>query len=128
MNRLILLVGTGAFLGAVMRYASSGLVQRLAGSSEFPLGTLVVNVIGCFLVGFISQLVEARGLFSAELRAMVIPGFLGGLTTFSTFSNETLNLFQDGESGIGLLNVAGHVVLGLGAVWIGRTVAFMIWR
>ena len=128
MSKIFLLVGIGGFTGAILRYGASGYIQQLARSSDFSYGTVVVNVIGCFLIGFLSQLVESRGLLSADIRAMLIPGFLGGFTTFSTFSNETLNLFRDSESPLAFVNIAAHIVLGLGAVWLGRAAAFAIWR
>jgi CrcB protein len=84
--------------------------------------------VGCFIIGFLSQLAESRGVLTAEMRALIIPRFLGGLTTFSTFSNETLNLFRDSESLLAYVNIAAHLVLGLGAVWLGNAVAFAIWR
>jgi CrcB protein len=87
-----------------------------------------VNVLGCFIIGFLSQLAESRGVLTAETRAMFIPGFLGGFTTFSTFSNETLNLFRDSENLLGYMNLGAHILLGLGAVWLGRALAFAIWR
>jgi CrcB protein len=81
MSRLLLFVGVGGFAGAVLRYGASGYVQQLARSSDFSYGTVVVNVLGCFLIGFFSQLVESRGLLSAESRALLVPGFLGSFTT-----------------------------------------------
>ncbi len=128
MSKIILLVGIGGCLGAMLRYGASGYVQQLAQSGDFPYGTIFVNILGCFLIGFLSQLAESQGLLSAEVRAMLIPGFLGGFTTFSTFTNESLNLFRDSESPLALLNIAAHILLGLGAVWLGRALAFMIWR
>ncbi|MCS6774129.1 MAG: fluoride efflux transporter CrcB [Anaerolineae bacterium] len=124
----ILLIGAGGFIGAVLRYWLSGYVQRLARSELFPLGTLGVNVLGCLLIGFLSYLAEARSAFTPELRALVFTGILGGFTTFSTFSNETFNLLRGGEGLSALLNLVAHVVLGIGSVWLGRTLAYAIWR
>jgi CrcB protein len=128
MSRVLLFVGIGGFAGSVLRYLTSGYVQQLTQSATFSYGTIVVNVLGCFIIGFLSQLAESRGVLTAETRALFIPGFLGGFTTFSTFSNETLSLFRDSESLLAYVNIAAHLVLGLGAVWLGRTVAFAIWR
>ncbi len=128
MNKIWVFVGIGGFVGSVLRYAASGYVQQLTQSSTFSYGTIVVNVLGCFIIGFMSQLVESVGLLGPETRALLIPGFLGGFTTFSTFSNETLNLFRDGETPLAFANLAVHIVLGLGAVWAGRAVAAAIWR
>jgi fluoride exporter len=128
MSRLLLFVGVGGFAGATVRYVLSGYVQQATRSAAFPFGTLAVNVLGCFVIGLLSKLVESHGLFTADARALVLPGFLGGFTTFSTFGNETMNLFRDAELPFALANVAANVVLGLGAVWAGRTVAALIWR
>jgi fluoride exporter len=128
MGKLLVFVGIGGFVGSVLRYVASGYVQQLTQSTNFSYGTIAVNVIGCFIIGFVSQLVDSYSLLNAETRALVIPGFLGGFTTFSTFSNETLNLFRDGETPLALINVMAHIVLGLGAVWAGRALASSIWR
>jgi CrcB protein len=124
----ILLVGFGGFIGSVLRYLASGYVQQASKSIDFPFGTLVVNVIGCFVIGFLAQLAEDRGVFSAESRAFVFVGILGGFTTFSSFGNETLNLARDSQMMNALANVGANVVLGLFAVWLGRTVSYLIWR
>lgn len=123
----IFLVGLGGFVGSVARYIASGYVQEWSMSIAFPYGTLAVNVIGCFVIGFLSHLADSRGIFTVETRVFVFVGILGGFTTFSTFGNETMNLWRDGESSYVLANVLGHVILGLGAVWLGRVVAFKIW-
>ena len=124
----VLLVGVGGFIGAVLRYWASGVVQQFWKNNLFPTGTLAVNFLGCLLIGFLSQLAEEQGAFTSETRLIVFTGILGGFTTFSTFSNETLNLFRDGQSLLAFGNLAAHLVLGLGAVWLGRTLAYLIWR
>lgn len=124
----IIWVGTGGFLGSVLRYLVSGAVQQLSGSLDFPYGTLAVNVIGCLLIGFLSQLVEMRGVLNAEARLLILTGVLGGFTTFSTWSNETMNMLRDGQTGLALVNVGGSIALGLFAVWLGYIAAYGIWR
>jgi CrcB protein len=124
----LLLIGTGGFVGSILRYVISGAVQTASQSIAFPYGTLAVNVIGCFLIGFFSELAESRGLFSPDTRAFLIIGILGGFTTFSTFGNETMNLLHDGEWTLALLNVGAQVLLGLGGVWLGYILAYQIWR
>ena len=124
----ILWVGFGGFFGSIGRYLLSGYIQHLMKGTGFPYGTLVVNLIGCLLIGFLSQWVGARGFLSPETRLFIFMGLLGGFTTFSTFSNETMNLWQAGESVAALSNVAVHVVLGLGAAWLGHVLAYGIWR
>ena len=115
----ILLVGTGGFIGSVLRYWVSGYIQQLSNSNLFPFGTLVVNFLGCLVIGFLSQIAEEYGAFNTESRALVFTGILGGFTTFSTFSNETLNLLRDGQNVLAFGNIAGHLILGIGAVWPG---------
>jgi CrcB protein len=124
----ILLVGIGGAFGSIARYLVSTWVQTTVKSVGFPFGTLTVNLIGCFVIGFLAQLAEARGIFTSESRAFVFIGILGGFTTFSSFGNETLNLVRGGEMWSALSNVGLNVVIGLFAVWLGRTVAYLIWK
>lgn len=124
----LLLIGMGGFMGSVLRYGLSGYVQQLTRSIGFPYGTLAVNLLGCLVIGFLAQLADTRGWLSDDARAFLFIGVLGGFTTFSTFGNESLNLLRDGENLLALANVGAHVILGLGAVWAGRTLAYLIWR
>ena len=124
----LLLIGAGGFLGSILRYLISGSVQAASQSIAFPYGTLAVNVIGCFCIGFLSELADSRSLFSPDIRAFLIVGMLGGFTTFSAFGNETMNLLRDGEQALALMNVGAQIVLGLGAVWLGYSLAYQIWR
>lgn len=124
----ILLVGAGGFMGSILRYLVSGYIQQSTKSIDFPYGTLAVNLIGCFVIGFLAQLAEARGMFTSESRSFVFVGILGGFTTFSSFGNETLNLARDSQIMNALANVGANVILGLFAVWLGRTVSYLIWR
>lgn len=124
----ILFVGIGGAVGSILRYLVSGYVQDWTKSITFPFGTLAVNVLGCLAIGILSQLSDDRGIFTPETRALILIGVLGGFTTFSTFANESMNLFRDGENLIGFLNVAASVALGLGAVIAGRALVSAIWR
>lgn len=124
----ILLVGIGGLIGSIMRYLASGYVQQASKSIDFPYGTLAVNVIGCFIIGFLAQLAEDRGVFTTQSRLFVFTGFLGGFTTFSSFGNETLNLARDSQMLNAFANVGASVILGLCAVWLGRTVSYLIWK
>ncbi|MBE0682010.1 MAG: fluoride efflux transporter CrcB [Anaerolineales bacterium] len=124
----ILIVGIGGFIGSVLRYTVSGWVQQTTKSIGFPYGTLAVNVIGCFVIGFLAQLAESRGMFTSESRLFVFVGILGGFTTFSSFGNETLNLARDSQMLSALANIGANVVIGLFAVWLGRTISYLIWR
>jgi fluoride exporter len=124
----IFLAGIGGFAGSALRYVVSGFVQNISGSIRFPFGTLAVNLAGCLVIGFLSQLAETRGLFGGEMRTLIFIGVLGGFTTFSAFGNETINLWRDGQSTLAAANIAAHLVLCLGAVWLSRIVAYQIWR
>jgi len=124
----ILLVALGGAFGSVSRYLLGTWVQSASKSIDFPYGTLTVNLIGCFVIGFLSQLAETRGVFTSESRALVFVGVLGGFTTFSSFGNDTINLLRDGETFNALANIGANVILGLLLVWLGRTVAFWIWK
>jgi fluoride exporter len=124
----VLYVALGGALGSVSRYILGTWTQTLSKSIDFPYGTLAVNLIGCFVIGFLSQLAEARGAFTPESRAFIFVGLLGGFTTFSSFGNDTINLFRDGETFNALANVGANVILGLALVWFGRTAAYLIWK
>lgn len=124
----ISLIALGGALGSVSRYLLGTWIQSASRSIDFPYGTLTVNLVGCFVIGFLSQLAESRGVFTPETRGLVFIGLLGGFTTFSSFGNDTLNLLRDGETVNALVNVGANVVLGLALVWLGRTVAFGIWK
>ena len=111
----LLLVGLGGFLGAISRYALSGLAQKVS-SNGFPLGTLTVNTLGCLAIGFVGWLVVDRPSMSDNARLFVSVGFLGSLTTFSAFSYETIALIKDELWLSACTNIALNVVLGLLAV------------
>ena len=124
----VMIVALGGALGSVFRYLLGAWTQALSKSIDFPYGTLAVNLLGCFLIGFLAQLAEARGAFTSETRLFVFIGILGGFTTFSSFGNETVNLLREGGTLNALANVGANVIVGLLLVWLGRTVAFWIWR
>ncbi|MFA5094926.1 MAG: fluoride efflux transporter CrcB [Candidatus Omnitrophota bacterium] len=119
MSQLLQIIIGGA-LGTVSRYAVSVLVYRSAGT-DFPYGTLVVNLTGCFLIGFLASVTEDRLLLGSNIRAFLMIGFCGAFTTFSTFILETANLIKDGEISRALVNVllsviAGFIVFRLGVL------------
>ena len=124
----VFIVGLGGFIGSALRYLVGGWAQGLSKSLDFPYGTLTVNLIGCFVIGFLGQLAEARGIFASETRLLVFIGLLGGFTTFSSFGNDPLNLARSGQMFNALTNVAVNVIFGLVLVWLGRTVAYLVWR
>jgi len=124
----ILLIGMGGFIGAILRYFVSGVVQGLSKSALFPIGTLGVNVIGCLLIGLLSYLVEYRAMLSVEVRVFLMIGLLGAFTTYSTFGNETFELMRESSYLPAMINIGAHLLLGLMAVWLGRIIGFTIWR
>lgn len=124
----ILLVGAGGFIGSVLRYLVSGYVQESARRLDFPYGILTVNLIGCFVIGLLAQAGEKFGAFSDESRSFIFVGVLGGFTTFSSFGNDTVNLIRQGMMNHAFLNIGSNLILGLLAVWVGRTAGHLIWR
>ena len=120
-----LFVGLGGFFGAVARFLIAGFVQKVAGTT-FPVGTLTVNVLGSFLIGFLVLLFE--NLIAPQWKAFFITGFLGALTTFSTFSYETVVLLQEGLWFKALLNIVLNVGLCLTATVSGMALFKTIFR
>lgn len=121
-----LYAGAGGLIGSVFRYLLGGAVSHLFAEPAFPVGTLVINVLGCLLIGILGGLAEVKGVLSAEMRVFLMVGILGGFTTFSTFGFETLQLMRDGQFAYATGNVLGSVLLGLAAVWAGFSVARLI--
>jgi len=119
-QQLLAIAGGGA-LGAVMRFGVSSGVYRVLGK-DFPYGTLTVNVLGSLLMGLCFILMVERNVLSMEWRSIIMIGFLGAFTTFSTFSMETLSLLESGELTRALLNILLSVTLCLAATWIGLTI------
>ncbi len=120
MQQLLAIAGGGA-LGAVLRFLMSSNIYRIFGR-DFPYGTLAVNVLGSFAMGLIFILIVERGVLSAEWRSVIIIGFLGAFTTFSTFSIETLSLLESGELSRAALNIFLSVALCLAATWLGLVI------
>jgi CrcB protein len=116
----LLIVGAGGFVGAALRYALVALVQKLHGSS-WPLGTLAVNVVGCLVAGALVAVVVDSDLLGERARLFLMAGVLGGFTTFSAFGTEVHELLRSDGPGPALVHVGSHLLLGIGAVWLGWT-------
>ena len=112
----------GGAAGSVARYVASVAIMGCFGG-RFPMGTLVVNVSGSFMVGLLMTLFTERFQPHPNWRLLLVVGFLGGYTTFSSFEYETYRAVSDGGRWIGLLNIVGSVVLGYLAVWAGAAIA-----
>jgi len=115
-NGLIVFVGGG--IGAALRYWMTGGAYRVLGVA-FPYGTLLVNVLGSVLIGFCMAFFDERFVVQPALRLFLTIGVLGGFTTFSTFSYETIALLQEGSWSLGILNILGSVFTCLAGCWIG---------
>jgi len=115
--RIVLIAVFGA-IGTLSRYGLQGLVQQQAGIT-FPAGTLVVNLLGCFLLGFLGQLTLNRMLIPPDWRVGITIGFFGGFTTFSTFGWETIKMLEDGEWTRAGFYVGTSVVVGLVLAFLG---------
>lgn len=125
--RPFILIFLGGGLGSVLRYTTGVWIHRLH-PSAFPLGTLAVNVLGCLLIGFLASLMTDQASVRYEYRLAILVGVLGGFTTFSSFSWETVRLLHDGRLLTAFLNVATSVVLGLSATGLGVWCAYLIQR
>lgn len=113
-------VAVGSGIGGVARYTMTMLVQPK--NTAFPVGTLMVNLLGCLVIGAIAEYALTTGRLSPEARVLLLSGFCGGFTTFSTFSFESLELIQAGAWSRALLYTFASVAVGLAAVWAGTLV------
>jgi CrcB protein len=118
-------IGVAGAFGALARYELGALVQKIGGAT-FPWSTLVINVLGCLLFGLIWSLAEGRGLITPDLRTILLVGFMGAFTTFSTFAFETEAFFRDGQWVSGLANVGSQVIIGLAAMFIGQALGRLL--
>jgi CrcB protein len=119
----VLLVGVGGFLGSALRYLLGGAITRLKAGWTFPLETLVINALGCLVIGWLAGLSESRGVFSGTTRAFLFIGVLGGFTTFSTFGYETFQLMRGSQWITAALSGGLQLGLGISAVWAGHAMA-----
>ena len=114
----LLLIAIGGAIGSVARYSVSLAATRLV-DVTYPVGTMAVNVLGCFVFGAIAGVGEHRLPLSSPARALLLVGVLGGFTTFSTYAFESIVLVRDGRADLAVLNVAGQTLIGLAAIWAG---------
>jgi len=122
MIKQVVLVALGGSMGSVLRYLTSlWIVKRFP--YTFPLGTFIVNITGCFIIGFLLGLSIFCNIPDNELKLLLIVGFCGGYTTFSALSSESLQLFEAGNYWTLTLYIAGSIVLGLTAVWGGNVLS-----
>ena len=116
MIRNLLLVALGGGVGSVLRYLLSGM------NASFPWGTFAVNILGSLIIGLLVGLVS-KGVLSAEMKLLLVTGFCGGFTTFSTFANESLGMMKTGDVLMMALYVGASVALGILAVWLGMMIS-----
>ena len=118
MLRNLVYIALGGAVGSVLRYVIQSSIHKSFPNS-YPYGTFVVNIIGCFLVGFLISWVAGKNNFSQQLELMLIAGFCGGFTTFSTFAYEGNNLLAQGRAGYAFLYIAISVIVGMGFAYLG---------
>lgn len=121
----LLFAGLGGFLGSALRYWISTATYRWLGES-FPYGTLAVNIIGCLLIGFLMTFFEERFVINPNLRIFLTVGILGGFTTFSSFSYETMALLQEGSYWLGSVNVIASLTICLCATALGAALGRLL--
>ena len=119
----LLIVGSGGFLGSILRYSVCLFTSRIHSSHPFPFGTLSVNVIGCFIIALLAGLAVSKVPLTHETRLFLLVGLLGGFTTFSTFGHETLTLVKSSLYLHALGNVTANVLVGFGAILLGDWIA-----
>lgn len=118
MIRTMILIGLGGGIGSIFRYLTSVVISKYF-HSNFPLATLVVNILGCFLIGLLLGLFDRHQLTNPSLKFLFLTGFCGGFTTFSAFASENIILFQSGYSLTAFLYIAISILVCLFAVWLG---------
>lgn len=117
----VILVGIGGALGSILRYLLGTTINKLY-HGPFPIGTFIVNLIGCLLIGIITALIIKQNIINNDLKMLLIVGFCGGFTTFSSFSHENIQLINSGNFSILTFNIIASVGLGIIGVWAGLNI------
>lgn len=117
MIKQLILVGAGGAVGSIIRFLTSEITTRFY-SQPFPLATFIVNVVGCLIIGMLVNTLSAND----NLKMLLVVGFCGGFTTFSTFARESLSLINQGQSLLALVYITGSCLLGVFAVWLGMLI------
>ena len=113
-----IIVGIGSFFGGGLRYAV-GRIVGVGTSTDFPISTFVVNIVGCLLIGMLSTIALRQGWLTPTMRLLLITGFCGGFTTFSTFISENVNLCSSGHQLMSLAYMSASIIVGIAAFWLG---------
>jgi fluoride exporter len=122
MFKTIIYIAIGGAIGSVLRYLTSVFVNKYW-ANQFPLATLITNVLGCLIIGFLIGILEKNNLANSNLKWLLVTGFCGGYTTFSTFGFENYSLFNSNNSLLAFGYIALSILLGLFAVWLGLFVS-----
>jgi CrcB protein len=122
MFKTLLFIGIGGAIGSILRYLTSVIVTKFW-ANQFPLATLITNVLGCFIIGLFIGLLEKNNLANSSLKWFLITGLCGGYTTFSAFGFENYSLFQSNNSSLAYIYIAMSVLVGIFAVWLGLFVS-----
>lgn len=125
MVKTIIYIAIGGAIGSVVRYITSVLINKYW-FNIFPLATFITNILGCLLIGIIIGTLEKNNLTDSDLKWILITGFCGGFTTFSTFGYENINLFQNQNALIALLYIGLSIFIGITSVWLGLFITKLI--
>lgn len=119
MLKSALIVGLGGFLGGAIRFLSTNLIHKYF-VTNYPLGTMIINIIGCLLIGFFLGIFEKGHIISANLRLFLTVGFCGGFTTFSTFSHDTINLLNEAQIFLVMTYIGLSIFIGIIFTYVGK--------